>query len=571
MSVTTSQEIKELKGRIIRIDGGEKQEIVRVRVRDGIAVAEDGTEMNVADIEKRGRGLFYTSQKKPRRSTKPATSDAKTTNSGRGRTRKTEAEAKPKRSTTRKQDDDGDDDQPAIQITFSGRAKKTELKRSMKALRAAGHKATINEDDDLTLDVIGDRKEVRAVLKELQEEERISADYSFGKGGEKSPSAKPSTKTTSSRVSAKNKKTPTDILPETKEKVRKILKDKPKRRIPVETFDDENVKNIGKNIHDFLLTNLAEATRYAINVVSVGGTFNENSLILKLTVVSSDITDKELKSIIKRADPEDTEIVEEEEDDDLSDMDEEEDLDEEEDDEADGEDATSLQPLIDGLDVLDLKKIARKLGLTTKKSMDADDVVELITEEVEEDEDRLRAAAEEAQVDLIDDADDDDDEEEDDEEEDDALDDDELEDDEEEDDDEEEEGGGDVDSDEEDDEEDESDDDSDSDDDEEESEEGDDEEEEIDVDSCVAKVAERFPDLSEAKVRAYVEAYFDSDVIEDKLGDDLIPGMSELSSGDLTLLLVGFDSDEEKVRLINTKNGKFRSATISEVAKMEEL
>ena len=118
------------------------------------------------------------------------------------------------------------------------------------------------------------------------------------------------------------------------------------------------------------------------------------------------------------------------------------------------------------------------------------------------------------------------------------------------------------------------DDEEDEDEDDEEDEDEDDEEVEDDspsIDDLVASIVEDYPNLKEDKVRGFVEAYLTSEAVEDKLGDELMPGVTRLhkKGSELELLLVGFDEDEEAVKLLNTETGKFRSASIDDVVRME--
>jgi len=111
---------------------------------------------------------------------------------------------------------------------------------------------------------------------------------------------------------------------------------------------------------------------------------------------------------------------------------------------------------------------------------------------------------------------------------------------------------------------------------EDEDEEDEDEDEEVEddspsIDDLVASIVEDYPNLKADKVRGFVEAYLTSDAIEDKLGDELMPGVTRLhkKGSELELLLVGFDEDEETVKLVNTETGKFRSVSIDDVVRME--
>ena len=114
------------------------------------------------------------------------------------------------------------------------------------------------------------------------------------------------------------------------------------------------------------------------------------------------------------------------------------------------------------------------------------------------------------------------------------------------------------------------DDDADEEDEEEESEE-DDESEDLTVDDMVGAITDLAPSLKAAKVQSFVEAYLASDEIEDKFGDDMVPGVTKLQvkGGGTEFLLVGYDEEEEQVKLLNLDSLKFRSKTIAEVARME--
>ncbi len=113
--------------------------------------------------------------------------------------------------------------------------------------------------------------------------------------------------------------------------------------------------------------------------------------------------------------------------------------------------------------------------------------------------------------------------------------------------------------------------DADEEDDEEEESEEDDEAEDLTVDDMVGTITDLAPSLKAAKVQAFVEAYLASDEIEEKFGDDMVPGVTKLQAkdGGTEFLLVGYDEEEEQVKLLNLDTLKFRSKTIAEVARME--
>ncbi|AGS82015.1 hypothetical protein O152_gp131 [Pseudomonas phage PaBG] len=308
-------------------------------------------------------------------------------------------------------------------------------------------------------------------------------------------------------------------------------KSKPKaaKKKLVEAFDQRNAEAISNDAFALLGNALSASGVYDVVPVAVGAQFNENALRVTITLMPGSKSDKEIKAYI-REHREATDVAPDDDEDDDS-------LDDEGLDDDDEDDEGLEDELLGDLDVADLKKIARKLGLTTKKSMDAEAVIALIREDDDNDDDAIREAADEAGVEL----------EAGDEDEDEVGDDDgELEDDE---------------------------DDESEDEDEDDEEEEDESEDAVSVEDMVNAIRERAPNLSEGKVRGFVEAYLASDEIEDKFGDDMVPGQTVLKGKEdkHEFLLVGYDEADETVKLLNLDSLKFRSKSIADVARMEEV
>lgn len=304
----------------------------------------------------------------------------------------------------------------------------------------------------------------------------------------------------------------------------------------VEAFDQRIAEAISNEAFSLLGNALSASGVYDVVPVAVGAQFNENALKITISLLPGSKSDKEIKAYI-RENREATDVAPDDDEDDDS-------LDDDglEDDDADDEGLED--ELLGDLDVTDLKKIARKLGLTTKKSMDAEAVIALIREDDDNDDDAIREAAAEAGVEL----EGDESEEEDEDDEDEVDDNDgELEDDE--------------------------DDESEEEDEDDEEEEDDESEDSVSVEDMVNAVRERAPNLSEGKVRGYIEAYLASDEIEDKFGDDMVPGQTILKGKEdkHEFLLVGYDEADETVKLLNLDSLKFRSKSIADVARMEEV
>ena len=353
-------------------------------------------------------------------------------------------------------------------------------------------------------------------------------------------------KPASTRARSRNKKDDDDE-PSTSKRARKVNRDadadagtpaKAKKKKLFEQFEQAIAERLAQEILEHVGPSLAQHGTYNVVPVAVGATFNDDSATIKLTFMSASKSAKEIKAYI-RDHRESTDVAPDDEDDDQLDDD---DLQDDDDD-----DQAVTDELLGELDVLDAKKIARKLGLTTKKSMDLDDVIALIREDDDNDDDAIREAAEKAGVELP--------EEEDDDADDDADDDDSSDDDD------------DIDDDE-------SDDDTDTDlddDDDEDDDDSDDDDDDVSVDDMVEAITEIAPKLNADKVRGFVESYLASDEIEEKFGDDMVPGQTRLTAkgDDTEFLLVGYDEEEEQVKLLNLSNKKFRSKSIADAARME--
>lgn len=308
-------------------------------------------------------------------------------------------------------------------------------------------------------------------------------------------------------------------------------KGKPKaaKKKLVEAFDQRTAEAISNDAFALLGNALSTSGVYDVVPVAVGAQFNENALKITITLLPGSKSDKDIKAYI-REHREATDVAPDDDEDDDS-------LDDEGLEDDDEDDEGLEDELLGDLDVTDLKKIARKLGLTTKKSMDAEAVIALIREDDDNDDDAIREAADEAGVELE------------------AADEDEVDD-----------NDGEL----EDDEDDESEESEDEDDEEEEDDES---EEVVSVEDMVNAIRERAPNLSEGKVRVFVEAYLASDEIEDKFGDDMVPGQTVLKGKEdkHEFLLVGYDEADETVKLLNLNSLKFRSKSIADVARMEEV
>lgn len=93
------------------------------------------------------------------------------------------------------------------------------------------------------------------------------------------------------------------------------------------------------------------------------------------------------------------------------------------------------------------------------------------------------------------------------------------------------------------------------------------------IEQIVDSIIEAAPNLKRDKVEEYVNSYLTNDEIEEKVGDDLTPGSSLLTDKgkDLQFLLVGFDEENQVVKLLNTETQKYRNRSIDELVHMDEV
>lgn len=363
-------------------------------------------------------------------------------------------------------------------------------------------------------------------------------------------------KPTSTRARNRNKKDDDDE-PATNKRARKVSRDeddagspaKAKKKKMFTSFEQAIAERLAQEILEYVGPALATHGTYNVVPVAVGARFNDDSATINLTFMSAAKSAKEIKAYI-RDHRESTDVAPDDEDDDQ--------LDDDDLDDDDADDQAVTDELLGELDVADAKKIARKLGLTTKKSMDLDAVIALIREDEDNDDDAIREAAEKAGVELPEEDDDSDDDSDDD-------------DDSDTDDDDDDDSDDDIDDDEADDDTDTDLDDDDDDTDDDDSDDTDDDDGDVSVDDMVEAITEIAPKLNTDKVRGFVEAYLASDEIEEKFGDDMVPGQTRLTAkgDDTEFLLVGYDEEEEEVKLLNLSNNKFRSKSIADAARME--
>lgn len=299
-----------------------------------------------------------------------------------------------------------------------------------------------------------------------------------------------------------------------------------KKKKLVEAFDQAIAEHVGQEVFDMVSKHYALDGKYALMPVAVGGDYSTDGVKVVLTMLPNTLSEKQIKAYI-RDHREATDISpDDEEDDDLEDL---EDDDNEDDDLEDAEDDDTFRAALGELDVKELKKIARALNLTTKKSMDDEAVIDLLLEE--SDEEAIRAAAADSDIELSDA--------------------------EEEEEDSEEEEEDDDDSDEDEDEDDDSD---------------EDEDDALTVDDMVAAIAEAAPDLKAKSIKKFVEAYLENKEVEGAFGDDLAPGFSKLQEkgGEgPEFLLVGYDEEKEQIKLLNLDTLKTRSKDLLDVVHMD--
>lgn len=304
-----------------------------------------------------------------------------------------------------------------------------------------------------------------------------------------------------------------------------------KKKKLFEAFDQMIAERISQESFDLLAEAYGAKGDYAITPVAVGAAFEEDALVISITVMSSAKSAKEIKNYI-RDHREATDIASaDEEDDDLDDDDLEDDDDEDslEDDESLEDDDDSLEEdddsedafeaALNELSLKDLRKIAKKMDIDDYKDFNKEDLAQELSEYEEDD---VREAAVDAGVEL-----------------------------------------GDADEEEE-----EEDDDDDSEDDSEE------QEESATVEDLVGEVLEVAPEMKAKAVTKFVEAFLANDECQEKFDGELVPGRTKLQEKGgkgPEMLLIGFDEAGEAIKLLNLTTLKTRSKTISEVVHMEIL
>lgn len=315
-----------------------------------------------------------------------------------------------------------------------------------------------------------------------------------------------------------------------------------KKKKLFEAFDQHIAERISQESYDLLTEAYGGRGDYAITPVAVGAAFDNDALKITITVMPTAKSAKEIKAYI-RDHREATDIAsDDEEDDDLDDDDledddnEDEDLEDNEEEEVDDEEAF-LAALSD-LSLKDLRRIAKRMEIDDYTDMSKEDLAQELSEYEEDD---VTDAAEALKIELT------------------VGEDDDLEDDEEE----EEEPSDDEDEDEED----ESDDGEDDDEEEE-------EDEPVTVEDLVGEILEIAPELKAKSVTKFVEAFMASDEAADKFDGELVPGRTKLQEKGgkgPEMLLIGYDEENNAIKLLNLVTLKTRSKTISEVVHMEVL
>ncbi|MNV42566.1 hypothetical protein D3C71_1342450 [compost metagenome] len=94
------------------------------------------------------------------------------------------------------------------------------------------------------------------------------------------------------------------------------------------------------------------------------------------------------------------------------------------------------------------------------------------------------------------------------------------------------------------------------------------------VEDLVAEIREIAPDLKEKSVTKFVEAFLANDEADEKFDGELVPGRTKLQEKGgkgPEMLLIGYDEENNAVKLLNLETLKTRSKTISEVVHMEVL
>lgn len=310
-----------------------------------------------------------------------------------------------------------------------------------------------------------------------------------------------------------------------------------KKKKLFEAFDQAIAERISQESYDLLTEAYGVKGDYAITPVAVGASFDNDALKITITVMSAGKSQKEIKSYI-RDHREATDIAsDDEEDDDLDDDDledddsEDEDLeedddledDEEDDSEEEEDDEESFLAALNELSRADLRKIAKDMEIDDYKSFSKEDLAQELSEYEESD---VRESAVNAGVELGDG----------DEEEDDAEDDDD--------------DGSEDDAD------------------------AEEPEEAATVEDLVGEVLEVAPSLKAKSITKFVEAFLANDECQEKFDGELVPGRTQLQekgNKGPEMLLIGFDEENEVIKLLNISTGKTRSKTISEVVHMEIL
>ena len=309
-----------------------------------------------------------------------------------------------------------------------------------------------------------------------------------------------------------------------------------KKKKLFEAFDQMIAERISQESFDLLAEAYGVKGDYAITPVAVGAAFEEDALVISITVMSAAKSAKEIKSYIRdhreatdiaSADEEDDDLDDDDlEDDDAEDDDLEDDdsLEDDDDDslEEDDDSEDAFEAALNELDLKDLRKIAKKMDIDDYKDFNKEDLAQELSEYEEDD---VREAAVDAGVEL-----------------------------------------GDADEEEEEDDEDSDDDDSEDD--------SEEQEESATVEDLVGEVLEVAPEMKAKAVTKFVEAFLANDECQEKFDGELVPGRTKLQEKGgkgPEMLLIGFDEAGEAIKLLNLTTLKTRSKTISEVVHMEIL
>lgn len=307
-----------------------------------------------------------------------------------------------------------------------------------------------------------------------------------------------------------------------------------KKKKLFEAFNQAIAERISQESYDLLSSAYGANGDYAITPVAVGAAFEEDALVISITVMSASKTAKEIKDYIRNhreatdiasSDEEDDDLDDDDlEDDDAEDQDLEDDESLEDDDDSEEEDDDSedaFEAALNELSLKDLRKIAKEMEIDDYKDFNKEDLAQELSEYEEDD---VREAATEAGVELASSDDEDDD----------------------------------------------SDDDSDDDDDDSDEE----QEESATVEDLVGEVLEVAPEMKAKSITKFVEAFLANDECQEKFDGELVPGRTQLQekgNKGPEMLLLGYDEANEVIKLLNISTGKTRSKTISEVVHMEIL